>query len=285
MLLFCFLCVSLQLGKSFNQVSFRYKRNLVPLFSDSTDSDAQIPSDTWEESFNTDKNTRTEDLKSEMLQLISSSDRGQSADMFLNERISSLITELEGLNPTSSLFESSLLQGDWNLLYANDDLTRSSPFFWAFKKALKGIDDPLQSKALADSIFSFTDMDFLGLKSIGDCIQSFESESLVSKVRIMINPVGSSLMTTTSSYEMIPDDGLLVKLTVEKTEVKDSTIASLLPSFLDASKFLSFPSGTALEAVRADSSVVYMRMSYLDDSLRIVKNEEDDKTFVFSRMS
>lgn len=226
---------------------------------------------------------RREQLKTEVLRLIAGSERGQSNDAFVLEKIDSIINELERLNPTANLFESSdKLIGDWNLLYATDDLTRSSPFFWAFRKALRGIDDPIQSKALSESIFSFTDMDFMGLKSVGEVVQNIDTNQLVSQVRININPVGSSLMTTTSSWEAVQSD--VLRLTVEKTQILDSTIGSLLPPFLDPNKILSFPSGTALEAVKPDSSEVYMRVSYLDESVRVCVNDDDMKTFVFYKL-
>jgi hypothetical protein len=226
------------------------------------------------------RDIRREQLKTEVLKVIAGSDRGQSKDAFLIDKIDSIIKELEGLNPTSNLFESSSkFTGDWNLLYATDDLTRSSPFFWAFSKALRGIDDPIRSRAFSDSIYSISDMDFMGLKSVGECMQKIDSNQLVSQVRLNIKPVGSSLMTTTSFWQPVQSD--VVQLTVQKTQVLDSTIGSLLPSFLDPNKLLSFPSGTALEAVKPDSSVVYMRVSYLDDTMRVCVNDDDMKTFVY----
>jgi hypothetical protein len=45
-----------------------------------------------------------------------------------------------------------------------------------------------------------------------------------------------------------------------------------------------FPSGSALELIKPGSSTVYMRIVYLDDDIRISKNEEDDKYFIFKRI-
>ena len=50
----------------------------------------------------------------------------------------------------------------WELIYTNDDPTRSSPFFSAFRKGVKGVKtpiDPLNAfpNDFADAIFSITD--------------------------------------------------------------------------------------------------------------------------------
>ena len=39
--------------------------------------------------------------------------------------------------------ENPILNGKWHLVYASERETRSSPFFWAFRAALKGVQQPL----------------------------------------------------------------------------------------------------------------------------------------------
>merc|ERR1719160_1334109 len=71
---------------------------------------------------------------------------------------------------------------EWKLVYSNDDTTRSSPFFWAFRKAL-GRDNPLlnvsnpvlsimNAASNADAIFAITDQ--IPFKDIGEALQKFE---------------------------------------------------------------------------------------------------------------
>lgn len=79
------------------------------------------------------------DLKVELLKLACQSDRGRLLDSAGRYRAASLLQDLEMQNPTADPAESPLLQGRWTLVYSTDDPTRSSPFFWAFRKALAGV--------------------------------------------------------------------------------------------------------------------------------------------------
>lgn len=67
------------------------------------------------------------------LHYLSSPTTGYQAD-----DASRYVSELEQQNPTPSPAESELLKGRWLLVYASEDATRSSPFFWAFRKLLDG---------------------------------------------------------------------------------------------------------------------------------------------------
>jgi hypothetical protein len=73
---------------------------------------------------------------------------------------------------------------------------------------------------------------------------------------------------------------------VEKTQVLDSTIGNLiksspLASLLDTE--IPFPSGSALELIKAGSSTVYMKILYIDEQIRICQNIQDEKLLIFKR--
>eukprot|EP01041_Mallomonas_annulata_P007216 gene7216-14713_t len=224
-------------------------------------------------------------MKKEILRLSALSSRGQVGKDFSELKI--LITNLENTQSSSvaDATKSSLLLGEWELIFADDDITRASPFFWAFRKATQDIKDPLDSsQKWSERVLQFTDS--IPIKSIGECIQSITANEnsssggiLQSKVRVKVFPAGSSFMTTTSKWLPTADKGLL-ELQVEKTQVLESTIAKFLP-FLDPD--FGFPSGAALELVKPGSSTVYMRVTYLDKDMRISRNEEDGRVFVFTR--
>lgn len=144
---------------------------------------------------------------------------------------------------------------------------RSSPFFWAFRKALRGIEDPLKivgPKYLSDSIFKITDS--IPFKSVGAATQKFSADenlmqgesmrgSLVSAMELKVTMAGSSIMTTSSAWRTTEEVDL-IELEVEKTEVLESSVASLLGPLLNlipkeiTDNLSSFPSGAALELVR-----------------------------------
>lgn len=215
-------------------------------------------------------------LKGDIMRLAALSSRGQVSNEYKFE-VQKLIQRLEEENPTKEPSKSPLLLGQWDLIFADDDITRTSPFFWAFKKATKDLKDPRDLSAqFSESVFSFTDA--IPIKSIGECYQTITTDSLQSRVQVQVVLAGSSLMTTTSSWRSTEDPNLL-ELSVEKTQVLDSTVAKLLP-FLDAD--MAFPSGAALELARPGASTVYLRVTYLDEDLRVSRNE-DGRVSVFSR--
>ena len=83
--------------------------------------------------------------------------------------IRTLVQELEtqaemlGMGQASSL--SGLINGEWELLYSPEDETRSSPFFWAFRKAFPDS---------ADQIYGITDAIPAPIKEIGPALQTID---------------------------------------------------------------------------------------------------------------
>lgn len=185
--------------------------------------------------------------------------------------------------------ESGAFLGTWILLWTDDDKTRASPFFWAFRKAFGETEVPAGN--LADSVFKITDAIPSSLKQIGSVRQYVQaSGKLVSQIEI-VSPIGSSFMTTTSRWSEIggrDGEGGLggggeVELRVEKTQVLGSTLQRML-NIPSSSPLVAqgFPSGAALELASPGSSTVGLTNLYIDDMLRVSKNDFD-KVFVFER--
>ena len=77
-----------------------------------------------------------------LLSLAASTNRGQSATLDQKYDIENAISDLEesaSITRRMNMATSPLLNGKWALVYASERETRSSPFFWAFRKALKGV--------------------------------------------------------------------------------------------------------------------------------------------------
>ena len=163
----------------------------------------------------TDNNS---DVKEKLLELIKSTDRGSIKSE--NPRIYSSIKSL----PQFQSNHNSLIDG-WELIWSDDDLTRASPFFWAFRKALKDVKNPtglMLEQNIPDSVFKITDS--LPLKNIGSCKQKFSDDKLISEIEVIIgfsseNRLSSSIMTTTSSWKFDETEPNLVEINVEKTQV------------------------------------------------------------------
>jgi hypothetical protein len=192
------------------------------------------------------------------------------------------VAEQLGLGQASSI--SGLMSGEWELQYSPEDATRSSPFFWAFRKAF-----PENS----DQIFSITDSIPASIKEIGPTFQQIELNSstqsgrFVSKLKVAtLGGLATSIMTTRCSIVGIEGlDGL--RLRVETTKPEDSTLVSKIFGPLGDvinENLPAFPSGEALEQVQPGSSEVVMRTTFCDEGLRISRNEErPSEVFVWRR--
>jgi hypothetical protein len=190
------------------------------------------------------------DLKSQLIIAAQESDRGQKVTE--SSRVSALISEIESLNSEMNRGNENLLKGKWELIWTNDDITRSSPFFWAFKKAFKSfkVKDPLnllRSEEFPDGIFRITDSIPKPIKEIGLCSQTFTASELTSQIEIKVLSVGSSKMTTTSTWSYDPSNSNYLEVRVDTTKILESTLGTFFP-FLDQA--LSFPSGAALELAK-----------------------------------
>lgn len=182
------------------------------------------------------------------------------------------------------------LEGEWELLYTNDDPTRSSPFFSAFRKNVKGIKtpfDPLNTfpEDFGEAIFKITDN--IPIKKIGSVKQYISNGEIKSEVRVMVNPVGSSLMVTTSAVSPLEENeqNRVYDVRVIKTEVLDSTVAKYIPWLDPASNPNGFPSGAALELTNPGSSSFQIKMSFNDGHMRVVRSLEDpDSVFLYKKV-
>lgn len=218
-------------------------------------------------------------LVQEFLEIAAASDRGQAGDMMLKDQCEDAIAALEAVNPTAEPARSPLLDGDWRLVWASEDATRCSPFFWALRKSMRGMQDPnpisrliFGSEELVENTMAFTDG--IPIKTVGLATQRFSYGTLVNQVAVGVFLTGESKMTTTSSYVPNPSDPASLLVTVEKTQVLGASVAA---SFLDQ---IEFPSGEVL----GEAAEVDMRISYLDERLRIVRDaQRPEALFAFVR--
>ena len=116
--------------------------------------------------------------------------------------------------------------------------------------------------------------------TVGDATQPITATQLVSEVELSIEPlpnlppVGRSLMTSTASA--VPTATGL-ELTLEKTEVRDSTL-SQLPGLGFVSD-LAFPTKNAFDALSnalqltPDASTVQLLATYVSDGVRVTRTE------------
>ncbi|CAE7206530.1 ABCC2 [Symbiodinium sp. CCMP2456] len=194
------------------------------------------------------------------------SGRGQCGSEADRQGALQLVKAMEALNPTPEPTKG-LLEGKWRLIFASEDVTRSSPFFWGWRRMLEGIPDPsplsralFNTEELSESIFAFTDG--IPLKNIGEATQTLYNGQIVNRVAVEIWGLGTTVMTTTCRYMPAEDPSELL-LTVETTQAVDNT--------LPLADQVVFPSETFL----GDNARLRARVTYLDEDLRIFRNELD----------
>jgi hypothetical protein len=175
------------------------------------------------------------------------------------------------------------------LVYSPDDVTRSSPFFWAFRRAFPDS---------SDQIFGITDAIPAPLKIVGPATQTIDVDSstgtnavagtLVSRVKVAtLGGVATSMMTTRCGVlGSDGPDGL--RLRVASTKPEESTILSKLGPLGEfvSSSSPPFPSGDALDRVAPGSSEVVMRTTYCVEGLRVSRNADrpGEDVFVWKRV-
>ena len=163
---------------------------------------------------------------------------------------------------------------DRELLYSPEDVTRSSPFFWAFRRAFPDS---------SDQIFSITDAIPAPIKEVGPANQmiTLSTETgqgnFVSRVKVAtLGGLATSIMTTRATITGIDGvDG--IKLKIDTTKPEESTVVQTLLGPLGSvvnENLPPFPSGDALEQVVPGSSEVIMRTTFCDEGIRISRSDD-----------
>jgi len=230
----------------------------IPLFS-------SVPSDVSSTSSLT-----LADLKSDLVRACTKEDKPNLMEVKMLVRDLEEKAEMVGEGQSSS--STGLMAGEWELLYSPEDVTRSSPFFWAFAQAF-----PENS----DQIFGITDAIPAPIKEVGPAYQTIDltegssTGKLVSRVKVAtLSGMATSIMTTRADITgAIGVDGLSIK--IESTKPEESTALEKLGPLgtLLNDNLPPFPSGEALEQVMPGSSTVIMRTTFCDDGLRISRND------------
>jgi len=208
---------------------------------------------------------RIEDAKEDLVIMCTASSKPSLEEV--RSKVQSLEELAEQVGIGQAPAHSGLLSGEWELLYSPEDVTRSSPFFWAFRRAF-----PDQS----DQIFSITDSIPAPIKEVGSATQTIDmdAKTFVSRVKVTtLGGLATSTMTTRASITGV--EGLeCIRLKIETTKPEDSTVLEKLGPLGSMINENSppFPSGEALEKVQPGSSEVRLETSFCDEGLRISKD-------------
>lgn len=177
------------------------------------------------------------------------------------------------------------LRGRWQLIFTNDSVTRSSPFFWALKEISES--SPINSvlgrlTPFGDPsklYFSALDTLVYDRAAIGDAYQTIADEELINEVEVK-GIAGSVVMTTASRWKA--SQGGSLDITVDTTQMVQMDVDKLLPDFAKLGN-IQFPSGFMFERMKPGGSTVSAKMTFLSDDLRVTRHE--DNVYVYRKIS
>ena len=215
--------------------------------------------------------------KSNIYALAAGTKRGEFSTSKQRERMRALIESLD--NPTKDPAVHPTLVGTWELLYESSGFPfRSSPFFWAVGKLLG---------EQADFFYSAHDHQtsiFGG--GVGACLQRIGTGTLESDCVVQaslgvpligFSPIfaGYGSVITKGTTRTVDGDTIGMTLASLSTTVRQDD-ASVLPAlnFLNGT---TVPVGEVMNRITDGSSEVKMRITYLDDELRISELEDGTK--------
>mmetsp|Transcript_73621 Transcript_73621/g.127755 ORF Transcript_73621/g.127755 Transcript_73621/m.127755 type:complete len:336 (+) Transcript_73621:69-1076(+) len=173
------------------------------------------------------------------------------------------------------------LRGRWQLIFTNDSVTRSSPFFWVLKEMFETdpvshfFDRSSRVKASTDlfskAYFKTLDIFLYGPMSVGEAYQEITDTELVSEVDLR-NLVGAFVMTTTSTLDSI--QGRVLELTMKTTQAVKGNIDDFLPDIVKMGN-VKFPSGLMFERIKPGITTVRAEVTYLSDELRVTRHQNN----------
>lgn len=217
-----------------------------------------------------------EELKRELLLLSSVSDRGIFLSKEEKDIVVDIVTQLEALNPTGD--PATQCYGEWDLVLSNTQSFRSSPFFQAIRTVLG-------DKASTDNALMLHE----AATSIGKVgrVRQFinENGSFISEVDLKVGLIpglpasASGTVVTKATFNIVGAQQW--DLYIQTTQVKKSNIP-FLDQFLEDHP-MELPVGDVYDRVRGSVPIASLKTYYVDDSLRITR-DVDDNFYVFSRV-
>ena len=223
--------------------------------------------------------------KKRLLAVAAASGRGLDATPAQKAAATSLIAELVTANPTPEPATSATIDGDWELVYSDTFLFRSSPFFWALGSMMGDTADFFYgAHSHQTGIFGggvgrvVQSVDTKGGRLVSDCVV----KASLGVPLLGFSPIFSGYGSVITAGRCAAKDGTRLAVTAETTTVRQDD-ANVLPQ-------LNFLNGTTVPVEDVMKQVgggesgpeVYLDTFYLDDEMRISKLE-DGSVFVYQR--
>ena len=227
-------------------------------------------------------------LKTALLALAARTLRGTIANENEKELALELITKLEGYNPIDNPSDNDLSLGNWELIYSNTNLFRSSPFFMAARAVCKEGDE-------ASTFNQFCDLhrEALAFTNMGKITQIITPVSLTSEFETTVPVIPGLPITITgtiqSNASIESKTSNSWTLLMDKVRIKENT--SNIPLFGQLlNQFSGLPIKSLGELLENTNSMTgytnpkpIFYTYYVDTHMRISR-DQDDNVFVYNRV-
>ena len=238
-----------------------------------------------------------EKLKQEIYKLSALTDRGQRLNKLISpiylERLTEINKLINDLKDYSSPISEEMISGEWELIFSNVELFRSSPFFLAIENALN-------NKVKSDLFFKLHQLQVssFGLSTIGKITQKidFQNKEFLSSFDTVI--FGLTTIPIIGWFKLFPtfggsvitlaDELVLVnnklRMSLQKTKVSEVEGLNKIPIF---SKFLMnkwYPVKDVWRKLPWNKVNPYCEVSiiFIDEDLRIM-NDIYGSIFIYIR--
>ena len=202
---------------------------------------------------------------------IDGTDRGLFGFSSRKGKITSLIRDLEGLNPVSNPAESALNMGTWELIYSDTNFFLTSPFFLARQDACSAARG---GKAFARYMTNLQSSSSLG--SIGTVRQIITESGLISEINTISDSIDGAIVSTASIRPTL--SGRAWDMSLSSLEVRGSN-TFVVRQLMDIKNGSNLPGGNVLKRSRA-----LLETTYLDGSTRVSRDAAGG-AFVFCKIS
>ncbi len=229
----------------------------------------------------------TDEIKKKIFQIAAVTDRGQRLNKLIapvyQEKLIEMDDLIECLKIYSSEISAESLSGEWELIYSNVELFRSSPFFLAIEKALNNeFKSNLFFKLHQLQVSSF------GISTIGRIVQKidFEKKEFISTFDTTI--FGLTTIPVLGWFKLFPTFGgrvitvadnlvledKFLKMNLKKTKVSKVEGLNKIPLFSKLLMERWYPVKEVWENLPWNKVCPSCSVSiiYIDDELRITKD-------------
>ena len=228
-----------------------------------------------------------DETKKRIYQIAAMTDRGQRLNKFIapmyQEKLKEMAELIENLTTYSLEISEKTLSGEWELIYSNVELFRSSPFFLAIEKSLN-------NKFKSDLFFKLHQLQVgsFGLSTIGRVSQKidFEKNEFISTFDTII--FGLTTIPILGWFKLLPTfggsvitladnltlEGNYLKMNLQKTKVTEVNGLNRIPFFSKLLMDRWYPVKKVWQKLpwNKEKPSCEVLVIYIDKDLRIMKD-------------